>query len=739
MSSLWLTVIFSGKKVVACLVATTDSNQTELQTHSELHLFTDIEHAPVAVDKALQELGPDSETVSKVIYSLPADWISEGDIADGYKPLLKKITTDLGLEPMGFVSTSESIVSHLTAHQSRLSTILLTLSSEQMTVTWIVSGSIFHEVSVGRSNSIAADFVEALARILTKPDSTDANAQHQAHIPHFPTSLHLGSLELDHSQLHASQQELLAVNWADVKNFVHEPVISVLDADQVMTAIARQTAQAVARTDQGEELPVAVVAQTEETETGVEFGDDAQSSEAGLEAESDFGQEFAPWSAAAAETGSSVHENVMPAELHPETSEGSVTQSHHQPRPKPMFGVKDGNSKWQRWLYQLSHHHFMVLGVVVGIVVLLLSGVVYTATATTVAITVRPTSKVVNKDVQITVDGSITQSNPEKLILAATKISKKVEGKKSGSSTGISLIGEEATGKIEISNKTTAEKVFDAGTVVTNGAIKLNLNEKVTVPAAQVESSSDGEKKTYGKVTALVTAAAIGAESNLAKGTALTIASFDKSSFEAEVSEALTGGASREVRVVSKKDQQQVATDLQKDLEKIAQQEFADEQSSGTYIIPTGVSTVASTEYSAEIDDEVNSFELTMTLAVEAYEYQAADLRPLAEAVLADLVPPGYALTSDQPQILSQPSTQTKAAKTTVVLDANISGKVSPLLQSQELQAMALGKSVSDVQSELKSKEGVKEVTITIEPALLTRFVTKLPTSPDRVKVSVTP
>lgn len=732
MSSLWLTVIFSGKKVVACLAAQTSATHTELQAHSELHQFADVEHAPIAVDQALQELGPESETVSKVIYSLPADWINEGDIADEYKPLLKKITTDLGLEPMGFVSTSESIISHLTAHQSHLSTTLLTLSSEQMTVTWLVNGAIYQEVSVGRSTSIAADFVEALARILTQPQTEAATSS----VPHFSTSLYLASLELDQDDLSKYQQELLAVNWSEVKNFVHEPVINVLAADQVMQAIARQTAQALIRPD---EPGSSEVSQTESEEpikqTQPHQNSDADPAREEMTAE--FSQEFTPWAATTVSPSlASDHHNVVPAQMlavDGGQEEPAQTLTHSK-TVKPLF-----TTKLQRWLYQLSHHHFIGVGVGVGLLVLFLSMVVFTATATTVAVIVSPVSKIVSKDVQITVDGSISQSDPEKLILAATKISKEVSGSKTGTSTGVSLKGESATGKIEISNKTTAEKVFEAETVIANGTTTFTLDEKVTVPAAKVESSSDGEKKTYGKATATVTAAAIGAESNLTKGTALTIASFDKTSFEAEVSETFTGGASREVRVVSKKDQQQLATELQSDLVKIAQQEFADEQSAGTYIIPTGVSTVTSTKYSAEVEEEIQSFTVDMTLSVEAYQYLAADLRPLAEAVLADSVPAGFELSSDQPQILSQPSTQAKAAKTTVLLEANISGKISSVIDVAELERTVAGQSIAAATAQLKSREGIKDVSIQVEPAVLTRFINSIPANPDRVRVTLAP
>ena len=431
----------------------------------------------------------------------------------------------------------------------------------------------------------------------------------------------------------------------------------------------------------------------------------------------------------------------IPSEVH--TPETSLEKTKDVVDATPVAQTSDAQTfnperhKSKKSFFQRHHKNtrlFIGLGVGLGLLVLTAVAAWAFMFTSTAKIGIVLATKPVTKEAEISVSAKISESNVEDLVLAAQKIQKTVSGENTILTTGVKVVGETSKGTVMVYNKTTAEKEFAAGTVISAGDRDFTFDEAVTVPAATVKETSSGEEKKYGKIDAQVTATDIGADGNLAKETEMTVESFDTSTYEVIVEDDLTGGSSREVRVVSASDQTEALKELQAELETQALQELEDEVASGEYILPKLETVEKTVTFSSDVDDETNEVTASLKLTVEALTYTAASLQPLATRILASEVPEGYVLSEEAPSILSQPlNGDTDASASGTLILANLSSEAIPVVDTESLFQYVLGKSSSDAMRNLEDYEGIKSATVVFNPS----FVSKVPADKERVEILV--
>lgn len=127
---------------------------------------------------------------------------------------------------------------------------------------------------------------------------------------------------------------------------------------------------------------------------------------------------------------------------------------------------------------------------------------------------------------------------------AQVEVSQKTTGKK--------LIGDNAKGEITIYNYDDKERVIAKNTMIESVDLQYGLDEEVTVPASTFATDLS---KIPGKIKVKVTAESIGSKSNLAKGQKFRISDLSSSLIYAINEFEFSGGAEKEIRTVSKKDQ----------------------------------------------------------------------------------------------------------------------------------------------------------------------------------------
>lgn len=672
---------FSEESVQAHLVDFSGVSPTIIE-HSPQLQFGDTQSALLRTDECLQQLGAESESINEVILGLDPDWVQHGEISAEKKPLLKNILTELSLKPLGFISFTESLVQLHAVKDPTLSAVLVYVSEKNITLTHFDKGVAKQTESVGRSDRVATDVLEGLARF-------EAGKAEGAHLP---STMLLASFALSDEQLTGVQQELFKYPWAETKLFLQTPVITLIPQQEVIHSIALEAKTALfadqetqAETQSYDQLKATNREQTEQVTQPDSFGklisNDADD----------------------------------PAK----TAQEELSPSHFSKRH-----------------LRLS----VFVGVVAGIaalVALVVAAAFFFTTATT-SITLE--RKPVSETIQIKLDPEATTTNAAERTLAATVITEEFSGEGSAQTTGVKIVGEKATGDVLIYNKTTAEKTFQAGTTLSSGTLQYTLTGSVTVPAASVQQTGAREVKDYGQATGKVEAVVIGDESNKPEKTELVIGSFALDTYSAVTSTALSGGSSREVRVVSQQDRAELQKEVLRKVLDEANESFKARSKKGeTYILPTKDIAVKDVQFDAAVEVEANTLRVSLTAVVSALSYATKDIRPIAEVALATKIPDGYSLVADDPQVLSAPTQQLESSSESVTLEVNITSYAIAAEQQDLWKTAIAGKSLSESEQYLTNLEEIATAKVSLNPIFIARLYPRVPTTHDRIVVTVSP
>jgi hypothetical protein len=384
-----------------------------------------------------------------------------------------------------------------------------------------------------------------------------------------------------------------------------------------------------------------------------------------------------------------------------------------------------------------KHWHAVAVGLATGAVALMVLAVVGVFVTKQAVVEVVLATKTVSNEVEITLDPTLASSDLAKRMLKADLVDTEVSGSKTADTTGVKLVGEKASGTVSLLNKTSAPKTFAKGTPLQAGKKVFVTTQEVTVASASAKenSSGDAETKVYGKADVTIQAKEIGAEGNVTKDTEFEVDSFANSSFSAKATTEVTGGSSREVRVASKEDQSELLTALKQELLEQAQKQLSSTVGNGQYSIPTGKVTVEKTTYDAELGEEVKTLTLEATVKVYAVTYQADDLKPLVAEVLRDQIPAGFALTDEDPSILSAPA-EGASASAKVKLSANVAATVKPVIDLNNLRKEIASQSVSSAQAILAGKGEIKAVNISVTPWLASFISPSVPGNVDKITIT---
>jgi len=679
-----------------------EAGSNRLLEKSATHSYLDDQDCVVQADRCLQELGKVSEGLDEVVFGLEPSWVSDTGVLDIKKPLLKQLTQELSLTAVGFVVTSESLHHLLIKTQTQLSVLVLQSESTQLRLSFIRQGALIKSEMVGKSGDVVADLLEALARWTPLEELAAA----------YPSRILLFSQQLTNEELVAEEQLILAHDWLSFKIFLHPPVVEILGSSMLMEAVIQESGRAMA-ISLGKDSPI-----DEPRPEGVEEKAVGLVTKASL-----FGVQLTPSQLASLQGGSqSSVSNSVP----------EVALSDQLTFDQPHF-IDDLELTPHK---KYSHRRFVLAGVGLGLILSLVGGYFYLNTMTRAIVSVQLKTVPVTKQIIIslltTTEAATGAAN---LSLPAQTISKDFEKTKTIPTTGIKKVGEKAKGTAILFNKTTSVKTFASGTQLSSGSLIFTLDQEVVVASASVTTTGASETKNFGQSDVAITASLIGTDSNIAKDLELKIASFDSGTYAAQTKTALTGGASREVRVVAAADQASLLAQLRADIQAEATTTFRKDSEVATYTVPSGQLTAKETVYSAKIGEEVGDLTLRLVAAVEGVVYQTKQIEPLSLQALADQVPAGYELQPDKLEIKSEAKASDSTASSQVFVVADVTALARPQLNLDELKNQLAGKSLSEVEATLRSQATLNGFAITFSPGFSRWFLSKLPPS-SRLMVS---
>ena len=308
--------------------------------------------------------------------------------------------------------------------------------------------------------------------------------------------------------------------------------------------------------------------------------------------------------------------------------------------------------------------------------------------------------------------------------LPAESMEAAVSADKSISTTGSKLVGDKATGPVTIYNATGA-RFIKAGTILTSpSGLKFVLSEDIDVASGSAISPATKP--------ANVTAAQIGADSNLSADTQFRVGIFDASTVAKNTS-AISGGTSRQAKVVSKDDAANLRADLSESLKSKAKDELSQKVSSEDQLITESINLQSLSEsFDRKVDEEADNVTLKLSATARGLVVSKSELQSIIDAQVNPQIPAGYVFDTD----VTQNMTVKKADKTTATFQVHVAARLLPQMDVSQIARDVTGKYPDRAKEYLQSLPAVGQIDILISPRL-PAFLATLPRVPKNITVSV--
>lgn len=330
----------------------------------------------------------------------------------------------------------------------------------------------------------------------------------------------------------------------------------------------------------------------------------------------------------------------------------------------------------------------------------------------------------------LSVDPTATVVDSQTKVIPGKTQEKTVSGEKTIATTGKKEIGDPARGTVTIYNKSLSAKTFKKGAIVSAGTLDFTLESDVSVASA---SESIGSI-TFGKAPASIVAVDIGTSGNLSANTEFTFKDVSSSVAVARGDQALSGGTSRQVQVVSRADADTLVQALTEELVERAKQELSGSVAGGERLVDETIETkITEKSFTQEIDQEAPQLQGKITTSVSGISYSEKDLTEILTESVASVVPPGYGILASQTQIQAENATLKKDG--TITLSATLSGLALPTYESESVRKGIRGKSITGAQEYLKSLPGVGGVEFRFRWSFLLR--NRLPPRSKNISITI--
>lgn len=666
-----------------------------------------------AVSTAEKNLPPDAQS-HKTIFGVKHDWIENGKIKPAYLAKLKKVSDELDFKPMGFLVIPEAIA-HLLQKQegAPLTAILAEIGTKAVTLSLIRTGKIV-ETKVG---SIGESLVLTVENLLKHFSSTET----------LPSRIILfdgGKEEL--------QQKFISHKWSKDLPFLHIPQVSSLsanfDARAVLNGAATQMGFEIlegsllraAKEDTGHVDALDIAVETEEDKTlaeaASEFGfvnEDVEKKDMSKTAtlidevkipEEPTQEKEIPKTAVAP----SDQFREIPEEVGLKKAGGKsfpvnvsfITSGILEAVKKIKIGsfIRGANSSRKK----------LLIGVIPLVLILLIFYLYVFAKSATVTLDIK--GNVTEETINVTfAQGGETNATDN--VISAEFISVSEDGKNSTSATGKKDIGDKAKGTVTMFNSNTTGVTIPTGTViVSSNDLKFVTDKAVTIASSSGDIFSGTDP---GKADITVTSEKFGTNYNLPSNTKFSVEA--SSGVAAKNDKPFAGGTKKEVKVVSKKDQDRLSSDLQKQLEGEAKNDIQKKAKGDSVVLPNFISVEFDKKsFSKDVDDEANEVSLTATISYKGVSYKNSDIIAFAKDKLVNT---NNNLEVDEKSIEAS-ATDLKEKGDDASAKLKIKASLVPKIDEKELAKEIKGKSTKDAIEKLNQIDEVNRVDIKMFPPI---------------------
>lgn len=645
-----------------------------------------------------------------VIFGLPKDWIENDQIIDEKKELLKYICQKLELKPLGFVASLEALAAQLKKDEGApLNAIIVQIQENQSSISLIQIGKIIDTHIVGRSNDLAADVKEGLARF--------------KQIDNFPSRIIIFDSLID---LEEYKQQLTSYDWLENMPFLHFPKVEILENNKSIKAIAISGGTEVAKSlgfeiKQAENKKTASFAQTAPHSESKEIPQ-AKAVDLGFVQDKDVLME-------------EIKEEEKPEEKEKKTLKKEILIQRAKPeKEKIAFRIKKIFSGLRLNLFQ-TRKKIIVLLLFLGLFFIIAAGFILFQYAGQTKITLFFNPTIINEQLEFTIDPLIANLDQTKKIIPGELEKLIVEGEKTINTTGKKIIGEKAKGEITIFNKTAVPKTFPSGTIlIGSNDLKFTLEEEITVASKSAEQKEEGEEIVYGKTNVNIAAASIGQESNLPEGSVFTFKDYQSNLFSAKNSSGLSGGTSRQIKAVDQEDMKNLSEQLIEELKQKAINDFKNEKNSEKELITQQIKEeILNQNFSAEKDEEADELNLKLKVSFSAYVYNRKDLEIIILNLNQNKPAENLILNSEKMEMKIE---KIEIEKEKAKIKAKVKAYFLPQINSEEVKSNLKGFTLAKAEEYFDQLPNFSHADIEIKPSFFIKLG-KLPFTVKNITIDI--
>ncbi|MEI6532298.1 MAG: hypothetical protein WCO06_00505 [Candidatus Roizmanbacteria bacterium] len=645
------------------------------------------------VDNLLFELESQSKLrMKKVIYFTYSHLIDQTthEIKDPYKLILKKLSKELELRPLGFIESYEAVLIALSeGHSNLLNTILFEIDKTEHTLFVIKAGKLLHRICVAHTQSLKDDLTEGLFKI--------AN---DVLLP--PYIVFYGSNEIQEEIF-----SLKSVHWSK-EIFIHQPKIEIVETDVLHKSMG-----------------LVFEKQLKEVENPMNKQEEQTTSEASYSHENshnmiDFNslsiQEENPTHTLLGFTvgGYAIEPEpyikMVSKPVLPITHEHEI---YEKPDNEPKVALEHTTAKKGRAFKFppiIFKSRFVLISAIMTISVITFILISLFIFHKADIILILPT-----RDISETISFNIPVENSEDSQLLHIQISSiSASFSDSKKTTGKHDVGEKAKGVVILRNKTNKEIQINKNSILKIDSLSYVLNDDVKI-ASSSENLSDGSMRP-GEKKANVTATQIGSEYNLEKGKQISIADYSNSSIYAYNDTAFVGGTKRQIETVAKKDLEDLKLSvLNKGKIEVIKGLSGKTNDDGKIIDTMTNVGISNLKYSKEVGEEGTDVTLEANVIATYYSYNNILFKNKLYDSLKSEVPTGYVLNKNK---ISYDLVNEDLNKNQMQVKVDASAIVAKDLSKEELSNVIKGLSKSDAQTLIKSKYSIESVNIQISSPL---------------------
>jgi hypothetical protein len=331
--------------------------------------------------------------------------------------------------------------------------------------------------------------------------------------------------------------------------------------------------------------------------------------------------------------------------------------------------------------------------------------------------------------VEVSVDKSVRATNGTTLTVPGQDVSKEISHTKNFPATGVKLEGTKATGNLQLYNFTKNTLTLRAATttLIVDGK-KYSFTKDVTGlrPTARIGQGTEQEVDQSSLIPPVgIVAAEPGANYNIGANVRLEVQNnaLGQADVYGMTAGALTGGNSKETKILSQEDLDKATVTMQGELASLAEAEIKQASSdSGIKILPNAIkSEILAKTANKEVGDATETFDMTIIARVTGLSFNEDDVKSLMVEKINSVLSDDKYLLEDGKEALQTSFKSVNLDNGTGVLAVHYETIAAYKVENTNLSRILAGKDALEIKEILLTKPEIDRVDVSFSPFFVKR------------------